>query len=74
MNPAVIIGFLKAILPTKKITAWILGVIAAALALFMGVNNEDLKAQYCKDAVVTLPTQVIEQMPEAAPAVPKEVK
>ena len=71
MSTVAIIAFLKAILPTKKIAAWVLGVIAAALALFMGVNNEDLKAQYCKDAVVQLPTQVIEQLPATAPEVKK---
>jgi len=55
MNIAAIIGVLKAILPTKKISAWILGLIAAALALFMGVNNADLKEQFCENAVVELP-------------------
>lgn len=55
MNPAIILGFLKAILPTKKIAAWILGIIGAALALFMGVNNSDLKAQFCASETVQLP-------------------
>jgi hypothetical protein len=65
MSPVLIIGFLKAILPTKKITAWILGVIAAALAL-MGVNNGQgsLQRRCCRIA-----NKVIEQ-----PAAPEEKK
>lgn len=55
MNPAIILGFLKALLPTKKIAAWILGILGAALAFFMGVNNADLKSQFCANEVVQLP-------------------
>ena len=69
MNAATIIAMLKAILPTKKIAAWILGVLGAALAIFMGVTNSDLKAQYCASEVVNLPKlEVVAPMPEAAPA------
>lgn len=55
MSSAVILGFLKAILPTKRIAAWILGVLGAALAFFMGVNNSELKTQYCASETVQLP-------------------
>ena len=71
MNVAAILGILKAILPTKKISAWILGVIGAGLALFMGVNNEDLKAQFCASESVKLP--VIES-PALVPVPVPEVK
>lgn len=47
MNPIVVWSFLKSILPTKKIMAWILGVITAAIALFAGLNSQDLKDQFC---------------------------
>ncbi len=63
MNLATILTFLKAILPTKKIAAWIVGVIAAAIAVLMGVNNAELKAAYCAGEPVSLPTI-------AAPATP----
>lgn len=55
MNPATVFAFLKALLPTKKIATWILGIISAAIALFLGLNNADLKAQFCASEVVTLP-------------------
>jgi len=58
MNPAAILGFLKMILPTKKIGAWILGIMGAALALFMGVNGAELKASYCASDAVSLPVIV----------------
>jgi hypothetical protein len=66
MNLVGILGFLKAILPTKKIAAWILGLIAAVVAIVMGVNASDLKAQYCANQeVVTIPA-----LPTAQPSVP----
>lgn len=55
MSTMAIIEFLKALLPTKKIAAWILGIVGAILAILMGVNNADLKAQFCANEVVTLP-------------------
>jgi len=55
MNPATILTFLKAILPSKKIGAYLLGLIGAALALFLGVSNSDLKAQFCANEAVNLP-------------------
>lgn len=64
MSLATILGFLKAILPTKRIAAWILGVLAAVLALLMGVNSSDLKTQFCANAPVDLPK--IEVKPAAA--------
>ena len=57
----------KMILPTKKIGAWILGIIAAVVALVMGVKNTDLKDQFCANAPVDLPK--IELKQDAAPAV-----
>jgi len=62
MKLPIILSFLKAIIPTKKVSAYLLGLIAAALAVFMGVNNSDLKEEYCKSAPVELPAQV-EQAP-----------
>lgn len=61
--------FVKALLPTKKIAAWILGLIAAALAVFMGVNNADLKAQFCANEPLALPKMA----PVVAPAPPAPV-
>lgn len=55
MNFVTILGFLKALLPTKRIAAWIVGVLAAIVAMVMGVNNSDLKAQFCASETVTLP-------------------
>ena len=71
-----IFEFLKSILPTKKIAAYIVGVIAAVVALVMGISATDLKAQYCATAdVVQLPKiQVAPAAPAAiaAPAVAKQ--
>jgi len=55
MSAATILALLKSILPTKKIGAWILGVLGAALALFMGIKNSDLKETFCASAAVELP-------------------
>jgi hypothetical protein len=66
MNPATIWALLKNILPTKKIGAWILGILGALLALVMGVKNSDLKESFCASAPVELPK--IEVQPAAAPA------
>jgi uncharacterized integral membrane protein len=62
-----IIEFLKAILPTKKIGAWIVGILAAIVALVMGISNTDLKTQFCASEPVNLPAIKI------APAVPAVV-
>lgn len=64
-------GILKAILPTKKIGAWIVGVLAAVVALVMGVSNSELKDTFCAGGVVNLPK--IEAAPAPAVVVP-EVK
>ncbi len=67
---AAVLTFLKSILPTKKISAWILGLLGAALAFFMGVSNSDLKTEFCKSELVNLPAPVV-----AAPTpAPVEVK
>ena len=71
MNAAAVLTFLKSVLPTKKIAAWILGVIGLLVAGVMGVANSDLKAQYCASEAVTLPATVA-PAPVVAPAV--EVK
>lgn len=56
MSFLTVFGFLKALLPTRKIAAWIVGILAAVVALIMGVNTSDLKASYCASSeVVTLP-------------------
>lgn len=65
MNFASVWGFIKMILPTKKIGAWILGIIAAIVALVMGVSNADLKAQFCANEPVNLPA-----LPKLAPPAP----
>jgi hypothetical protein len=57
-------GILKAILPTKRIGAWIVGVLAAVVALLMGVKNTELKDAFCAAPAVELPKI------EVAPAVP----
>lgn len=69
MSTAWIIAFIKSILPTKKIAAWILGIIGAGVALFMGVNNSDLKAQFCASEIVDLPKVEVPAigLPEKAP-------
>jgi hypothetical protein len=55
MNAAVVIAFIKKVLPMDRIGAFILGLIGAALALFMGVGSGDLKAAYCKAEAVAIP-------------------
>jgi hypothetical protein len=65
MSLVTILGFLKSILPTKKIGAWILGIIGALVAIFMGINNSDLKATYCASEIVNLPP-----LPAQAPQPP----
>lgn len=55
MNPLVVWNLIKKFLPTKKISAWILGVIAAILAGFVGLSNQELKDAFCTAPVVQLP-------------------
>jgi hypothetical protein len=55
MNAATILALLKSILPTKKIGAWIVGILGALVALVLGVSNSDLKKQYCASEAVELP-------------------
>lgn len=55
MTMTVILNFLKMLIPKKKIGAWLLGIIAAGVALFMGVNNAEMKAAFCASAPVELP-------------------
>lgn len=70
MTWVTIVGFLKAVLPTKRIAAWILGLLCAVLALFMGVNNSELKAQFCSTAeVVTIPAVPVAPPPSPAAVV-----
>lgn len=60
------LGFVKAILPTKRIAAWILGLLCAVVALVMGVSGTDIKTQFCaSDDVVNLPP-----LPDKAPIPP----
>ncbi len=63
MSWVTIIGFLKAILPTKKIAAWIVGILAAIVALVMGVNSADLKTQFCANEPVALPKLSVPAVP-----------
>lgn len=72
MNLSVILGFLKALLPKKRIGSWILGILGAGLAVFMGVNNAELKEQYCSNPPVELPK--LEAAPSPAPSVAPEKK
>jgi len=60
-------GILKTILPTKRIGAWIVGVLAAVVALVMGISNTDLKDAFCAAPAVELPKI------EVAPALPAPV-
>lgn len=55
MNTAVILQFIKKLLPMNKIGAFILGLIGAALALILGTQNADLKKQYCASEEVNIP-------------------
>lgn len=73
MSLATVWAFLKNILPTKKIAAWIVGVLAALVALVMGVNNTDLKTQFCSSETVNLPKIEVSQ-PAPAPAPAPDVK
>lgn len=81
MNALKIWGILKAILPTKKIGAWIVGILAAVVALVMGVQNKELKDAFCASAPVELPKIEIKQdapaeisAPAVAPAPAPEQK
>jgi hypothetical protein len=73
-----IFEFLKGILPTKKIAAWIVGILAAVVALFMGVNATDLKATYCATPgtveLPKLPSQPAAAAPAVAPATTSPAK
>jgi hypothetical protein len=71
MSMAVVFEFLKKLLPMNKIGAFILGLIGAALALFIGTNNADMKAAYCAAEVVALPKV---EAPAVVPAPIKEEK
>lgn len=64
---AKILLILKAILPKNKIGAWILGVIAAGLALALSVSPSDLKESFCAAEPVALPASApqVEAKPEA---------
>lgn len=55
MKLGLILELVKKLLPTKKISAWILGLIAAGIATFVGVNNAELKEEYCSSKPVDLP-------------------
>jgi hypothetical protein len=67
MNIAVVLEFLKKLLPMNKIGGFILGVIGAALAILLGANNADMKAAYCAADAVALPKVEAPVVP--APAV-----
>jgi len=58
MNTAMVLGFLKKILPMNKIGAFILGVIGAGLALLLGANSADMKTAYCNADAVEVPALV----------------
>lgn len=60
-------SILKTILPTSRIGAWVLGLLAAVLAAVLGVSGGDLKEKFCAAPVVELPK--IEVKTEAAPVV-----
>jgi len=60
--------FLRAILPTKKIGAWIVGILAALVALVMGVKNSDLKDTFCASAPVELRKVEIKEVPAPSPS------
>jgi hypothetical protein len=68
-----VLTFLKAILPNKKIGAWILGLLGALLAGFLGVANSDIKKEFCAAEVVELPKVEAPAAP-VAPVEKVEVK
>ena len=59
MNAAVVLAFVKRFLPMNKIGAYILGLIAAAMAVFLGVSNSDLKDSFCASAPVSIPAAAV---------------
>lgn len=63
-------AILRAILPTKKIGAWIVGVFAAFVALVMGVSSEGIKEHFCASPAVEIP-KIEVKTPEALPEAPK---
>lgn len=56
MSALAILELLKKLLPKTKIGAWILGLIAAAMALALGVSQGDLKEKFCASEPVVLPS------------------
>jgi hypothetical protein len=60
-------GIIRAILPTKKIGAWILGILGAVVALILGVSNTDLKEQFCATKEVVELPKIEVQAPAALP-------
>lgn len=58
---------LKAILPKNKIGAWLLGVIAAGMALALSVSPGDLKKSFCEAEVVEVPKVELPSAPAVSP-------
>lgn len=50
MSVETILSILKRLLPTKKISAYVLSVIVAILAVILGVDSQSLKDEYCKSS------------------------
>jgi hypothetical protein len=64
MNVPFLLNLLKSILPTKKIAAYLVGLASAIIALAMGLNSVELKAQFCATQdMVQLPKMVIAPTP-----------
>lgn len=55
MQMSAILNLIKMIIPKNKVGAWILGLLAAGLALGLGVSNTDLKDAFCAAPAVQLP-------------------
>lgn len=76
MTALKVLSLLKAILPKNKIGAWLLGLIAALLAIGLGVSNTDLKDAFCAAPAVSLPVlaEPKAEVPVQAPVVAPEKK
>jgi hypothetical protein len=58
-----ILTLLKALVPKNKVGAWLLGIIAAGLALALSVAPDDLKEAFCAQPAVQLPAAEAPQAP-----------
>lgn len=56
--PVILKNIIFALIPKKRISAHVIGVIIGAVAAFLGMSQTDLKNEVCKDAPVVIEAPV----------------